>query len=351
MTRVLFLTCPREDYLADGLLHGLRSLLGADVVDYPKADHLYESYPAERRRSLRGHGFTLYGLLADIEVDRYRPLDRAQHGEFDLIVFGDIWFSFGSFVELAPRITGTPMAVLDGADRQEPYPYAGEWWRRRVWWMLPRAHSRALYFKRELTPLTGWFRSFLALPPALATALPSIRKMREISFSIPAEKVLGSPPETKTRLFASHVVDDEVAVRAGAQTSYAFEREEDYYADLQGARFGITVKRAGWDCLRHYEVAANGCVPCFRELDRKPPRCAPHGLHEGNCVPYRDYDDLMRRLEGIDEVRYHALQAGALEWAAANTTERRAALFLAACGFPAVPGSGAGAERAIGGQA
>jgi len=147
--RVLFLTGPREDYLADGLLHGLRSRLGADVIDYPKADHLYESYPVERPRSLRGRGFTLYGLLADMEADRYRPLDRAQHGEFDLIVCGDIWFSFGSFVELAPRIIGTSMAALDGADRQEPYPDAGEWW-RRGWWVLPRAHKRALYLKREL---------------------------------------------------------------------------------------------------------------------------------------------------------------------------------------------------------
>ncbi|HUH80583.1 MAG TPA: hypothetical protein VLZ06_04585 [Solirubrobacteraceae bacterium] len=58
----------------------------------------------------------------------------------------------------------------------------------------------------------------------------------------------------------------------------------------------------------------------------------------------------MRRREDINETRYRALQAGALEWSPANTTERRAQLFLAACGFPAVAASGAGAERAIGGH-
>lgn len=333
MPRILFLTADHEDYLADGLLHGLRTLLGADIVDYPKAGFLYDSYPRERRDELYGRGFTLYGLLPDIDVDRHRPLERARAGEFDMVVFADIWSSFGRFVQLAPELRGTPLAVLDGADRQEPYPYAGKWWRKRMWWALPRAHTRALYFKRELTPLTGWFRSFLLLPPPLAAWLPSIRGMREISFSFPSEKILPAPAAGRERLLATHVVDPEVAARVGAGTSYAFASEADYYADLQSARFGITVKRAGWDCLRHYEQAANGCVPCFRALERKPLRCAPHGLHEGNCITYSNYDELMAQLQEIDDERYDELQAGALAWARANTTVRRAEQFLEACGL------------------
>jgi hypothetical protein len=239
--------------------------------------------------------------------------------------------------------------VLDGADRQEPYPYGGPWWRRPSWWTLPRAHTRASYFKRELTPLTGWFRSYLLLPPRLASRLPSIRDMREISFSIPAEKLLGDVSATKTRLLASHVVDPEVAQRLGVGTSYAFSDERAYYADLRSARFGITVKRAGWDCLRHYEQAANGCVPCFRDLDRKPPRSAPHGLDQTNCVSYRTYDELATRLDAIDESAYASLRAGALAWARANTTERRAEQFLRDCGLAVEPESArAGEDEATG---
>lgn len=331
--RILFLTTDHEDYLSDSLLHGLKSLYGADVVDYPKAEYLYETYPAGRRGGLYGRGFSLYCLLPDLEVDRRRPIERALSGQFDLIVFADIWNAFGRFVELGPIVRGTPMAVLDGADGPEPYPYALKWWRNAAWRTLPRAHRRALYFKRELTPRTGWFRSYLLLPPVLANELPSVRAMREISFSLPPEKILSEPPAHKTQLLASHVVDQEVARRMGVDTSYAFHDEADYYADLQRSRFGITVKRAGWDCMRHYEQAANGCVPCFRALDEKPPRCAPHGLDRSNCVIYHDYDELIGTLEEIDEPRYRSLQSGALRWALANSTTARARRFIAACGL------------------
>jgi hypothetical protein len=333
--RVLLVTPGHEDYLADSLLHGLRSLLGTAVVDFPKAEPMYRSWPSARQGELYGRGFSLYRTLDDEPIDRYRVRQRAYEGEFDLVVFADIWGSFGFFAEWAPQLTGTRLAVIDGSDRPEPYPYAGAWWRERAWWFLPRAQRRALYFKREISPLTGWFRSYLTLPPPLSDQLPSVRRMQEIAFSFPAEKILDAPSQEKDRLFATHVVDPEVAARLGHPTSYAFADETEYYADLQRSRFGITARRAGWDSLRHYEIAANGCVPCFRDLDVKPPRCAPHGLDRTNCVSYRDADDLLEKVAAIDDTRYAELLRGAMAWARANTTVERARRFLARCGLVA----------------
>ncbi len=148
--------------------------------------------------------------------------------------------------------------------------------------------------------------------------------MRTTAFSFPAEKILCGGPSDKRGLLATPRRRPRSRRARGAPTSYAFEDEQDYYEDLRRARYGITVKRAGWDCLRHYELAANGCVPCFRDLRHKPPRCAPHGLDESNCVEYDSYDELMRRLEQIDEPRYRSLQEGALRWARANSTVSRA---------------------------
>lgn len=333
--RVLFLRGNVEDYLGDSLLHGLRTVLGAHCVDFPKAETLYRSHPPERRAALYGRGFTLYGLLEDIELDRNRVLDAARAGDFDLVVFGDIWRDFGTYVGLAPELDPARVAVLDGADSPHLYPYSGRWLARREWRFLPRAHTRHRYFKRELTPETLRSRLYRGLPERVCARLPVPDRILPIAFSIPEEHVVDRVPP-KRREFASHVVDPEVRrILVEEPEGYLFTRVEDYYADLRSSRFGITTKRAGWDCLRHYELAANGCVPCFRSLGAKPPLCAPHGLGAGNCITYGDAHDLIAATRRIDDDAYAALAEGALAWARANTTRRRALEFLRANGLEA----------------
>ena len=205
------------------------------------------------------------------------------------------------------------------------YPYGPAFWRSRSTWFEPRPHVLATYFKREVTPLT-W-----------ALGMHAVKAVSPISFSFPEDKIITdavAATSVKTQEFPSHIVDPEVAARlAGTSTGYRFDNEADYYADLRASRFGITTKKAGWDCLRHYEIAANGAVPCFRHLDRKPARCAPHGLDETNSVAYRNYDDLVEKISSIDDHRYARLRAGALAWARQNTTRMRAEQLLEAAGL------------------
>jgi hypothetical protein len=113
--------------------------------------------------------------------------------------------------------------------------------------------------------------------------------------------------------------------------TYAFVSESDYYNDLQKSRFGVTTKRAGWDCLRHYELAANGCVLCFRDLDLKPITCAPHGLNESNCITYNSSEDLRNKINSISSSEYLHLQNMTYNWIANNTTVVRARNFLQNC--------------------
>lgn len=340
MTSILFINPNVEDYAADGVFHGLRTLLGERAVDFPKAEYLYDTVSEAARSRIRGHGFTLYGLLPDIPIDRDHCLERALGGEFDAVVFGDIWRTFGIFTEWGPQLAdaGIRIAILDGSDRVEPYPFAGEWWRRRAWWFLPRAHTRGMYFKREVTPWTRWFASYLTLPPPFNAG--RLRTLHPLSFSIPAEKIVDAPG-AKTQDFATHVVDEEVAARIGHPTAYAFADESAYVEDLRRSRFGITTKREGWDALRHYEIAAAGTVPCFRDLARKPPTCAPHGLVAGvNCIAYDDADDLLRQTGAVDDATYERLRDGALAWAAASSTTQRAREILRTIGLD-LPESGA----------
>jgi hypothetical protein len=332
--RVLFVNSNYEDYLADSVFHGLRTLIGENVIEFPKAEYMYTDASGGIWSRARAGGFTLYGLLPDLPLDRDRVFQRALDGEFDLVVFGAIWAQFGVWSQWGPLLhrRGIALAVLDGADAPKPYPYSWLWWRKPYWWTLPRAHKRTAYFKREITPKTRWFASYLLLPPALGRSL----NVKPIAFSIPAEKILPDPP-AKEKDFPLHIVDSEVATNVGAQVDLVFDQEQDYYEDLRTSRFGVTTKRAGWDALRHYEIAANGAVPCFRDLDRKPKTCAPFGLDRKNALIYRDADDLLDQISALDDNRYSELQAGAMTWARANTTLVRAEEFLTSCGLAVRP--------------
>ena len=324
---IAFLTSSTEDYLSDGILHGLRSLSGVNVIDFPKAERLYRGCPEVVKRQVRGGGFTLYGLLDDFEVCRHNLYWRIAQGEFDLVIFGDIYRDFGVFIQLAPMLDLKKTAVLDGADAESMYPYAGRWWRHPRHWFLPRA-NRFFYFKRELTPRTLHYRFYCLCPEGLCKWLRPPRNIRPIAFSIPTEMVLTQCPP-KQKQFAAHIVDPEVAKHVpGSSIIPPFSSQAEYYRDLQESRFGITMKRAGWDCLRHYELAANGCVLCFRDLDRKPATCAPHGLSKENCIVYHDYNDLQRQIGSISDARYEQLQAATLRWAEENTTIARAKQLL-----------------------
>ncbi len=52
--------------------------------------------------------------------------------------------------------------------------------------------------------------------------------------------------------------------------NYTFTDETLYYDEYSKSMFGITMKKAGWDCLRHYEIVAAGCLPYFKDYQSCP---------------------------------------------------------------------------------
>ena len=68
--KILYLTDKYIDYLADEVLYGLRTILGSNIVDYPKKDILYASCRDKAPSSMVWtNGVTAFGL-PDINVDR-----------------------------------------------------------------------------------------------------------------------------------------------------------------------------------------------------------------------------------------------------------------------------------------
>jgi hypothetical protein len=79
-----------------------------------------------------------------------------------------------------------------------------------------------------------------------------------IQFSIPESKMIDKIPQ-KERDFAFLI--------PWQQSTYIYSDEDTYRQDYQRSFFAITCKKGGWDCMRHYEIMANGCIPYFLNLE------------------------------------------------------------------------------------
>lgn len=319
--KVLCFTNEEEDYLADSILLGLLQHPGLEVWQYPVKKILYKNYKGSV--PIRGKGFTLYHILEDLSPRWGNPQEELKSKDtYDLIIFSSIQRQFDLFQQYFTYLRNKKVWIFDGEDTPAIYPYHGYYWRRPALWFLPRAHTRFLYFKREWTPETLHYLMYKLIPRSLSRHIPPPKNLKKISFSIPESKICHTL-FGKTKLFPLHIVDEEVAVHVvGSSTGYAFDSEQDYYADLRQSMYGITTKRSGWDCLRHYEIAANGAVICFRDLDKKPETCAPHDLIDGvNCISYSSYKELIQRIDNTDNKKYFELQQEGYRWIKQYTCE------------------------------
>lgn len=87
-------------------------------------------------------------------------------------------------------------------------------------------------------------------------------KILPLSFCIPDECIVNDIPE-KECVLASLI--------PGNVSTYLFVGKEKEYNEMyRKSRFAITKMKGGWDCLRHYEILMNGCIPLFENLKDCP---------------------------------------------------------------------------------
>ena len=85
-----------------------------------------------------------------------------------------------------------------------------------------------------------------------------------ISFSIPEEKIVTNTLKIqKTKFLADYLPSN-------SGSGYIYQSENDYYNNYKEAYFGKTYKKGGWDCMRHYEILGNYCMPHFENLQNCP---------------------------------------------------------------------------------
>src|SRR3989339_130189 len=102
------------------------------------------------------------------------------------------------------------------------------------------------YFKRELMEKDS-----------------SGKNIHPISFSMPACKITKNTNTVKTQKYGT--------VIPGKKETYLFKHsEKKYYEDYNKSFYGVTFKKVGWDCMRHYEILGNYCMPYFTDLENCP---------------------------------------------------------------------------------
>lgn len=123
-----------------------------------------------------------------------------------------------------------------------------------------------------------------------------------ISFSVPAENIV------------DHVPLKEKVVAGCQYDSRAFRDEKAYFQEYQRSLFGNTKCKAGWDCNRHYEILANGCIPYFEKMEDLPKNTMVDfpkdivrrgmALWRGEEMPSREeYEPIIQEL--LDYTRQH----------------------------------------------
>jgi hypothetical protein len=224
--KILYLTKgDHVDYQNDCLHIGLKELFGCDVVDYNKQHHNYVSYDEESAFKLYGKGMTVTRVIPDIEVDRTDITNKIKNKFFDFVVYGSIWRCNDHINEILKYYEPNKIIAVDGEDETN----------------IHNTFNLGIpYFKRELTH--------------------SHERLHPISFAFPTSKINFNTNKIKTFSYITPL----------NQSTYIYRKEQDYYNDYSEARIGVTLKRGGWDCLRHYEILANGCLPYFLDIERCP---------------------------------------------------------------------------------
>jgi hypothetical protein len=121
---------------------------------------------------------------------------------------------------------------------------------------------------RKLTKqvsLAAW--PIVVTPLVAATADPWNAKdlVLPISFGLPEGRYARAKrfqQLNKTRDFAQII--------PGVKRTYIYSTEDSFYDGYAEAYYGITMKKMGWDCFRHYEIIASGSMPFFLDYSQIP---------------------------------------------------------------------------------
>jgi len=256
---ILYITSGQEDYQSDMLFHGLNEL--ASVTIYTNKDlwYMFAGNEPVKTANLYGKGFSLYNRIKknkNVETPAIIE-DKIKSKFYDCVIYGSIHHNSEYLDIVLLTYPKQKIIFIDGED----YDFSLIWciypnWKQiKNYWSHRKKYEKAIYlskrgfyFKRELRDCDR--RYFLP-----------------ISFAIPTENIIAYSFPDKQR--------EQAFIVPGDLSTYIYDREKDYYDGYAISRYAITIKKSGWDCLRHYEILANRCIPYFPGIEK----CPMHTMH------------------------------------------------------------------------
>jgi hypothetical protein len=214
-----------NDYQNDLIFYGLRELFGDNVVDSTQIISLYKEYEGKIHPQHLWGGMTTFWLIGENNIDRSNIEEKIKDKYYDLIIYGAIKRCKNYYDIVSKVYPPEKVILIDGNDESD----------------LDPLYSKHLCFKREL--------------------IENHPNLLPITFGIPTCKI-SIPNKNKTQEYATCI--------PGQPETYLFKEEKSYYDDYQKSYYGVTMKKAGWDCMRHYEIMGNYCMPYFIGLEDCP---------------------------------------------------------------------------------
>ena len=212
------------DYLNDCIYHGLNTINNIQLYHTSYPSYMLKEYSG--KENLYGRGFTVFCLLETKPIIDSNIEEKIKQKFYDKIIYGSIHRD-SSYSELVfSTYSKENILCFDGEDHND---------------IKENFVNGSRYFKREFM-------------------FPR-NDIEPICFSIPEEKIIKNKPQ-KEKLFGT--------VIPGNLSTYIFKNEQEYYKDYSISFYGKTMKKGGWDCMRHYEILGAYSIPSFIDLEKCP---------------------------------------------------------------------------------
>ena len=218
-----------SDYLNDLTFYGFYELykdgIITEIVDSTQIASLYVKNKNKIPKQHLWGGMTAFWLIESDDIERTNIEQKIENKYYDLIIYGAARRCLDYYQLVNKCYDRHKIVLLDGNDDSSIHSLS----------------EKHLYFKREYDSYNNH-------------VLP-------ISFSFPTGK-LYNINKNKTQDYGTVIPKE--------KETYVFTNERDYYNDYNKSYYGVTIKKAGWDCMRHYEILGNYCMPFFQNINECP---------------------------------------------------------------------------------